>query len=72
MNLSKTIKTFKPLFFMIIMVLLTFNGFSQDPGDTPDGAPPAVPFEDYMHLIIIAIGAIIAFVTINKLQKKNA
>jgi hypothetical protein len=54
------------------MLLLTKAGFSQDPGDNPDGPPPAVPFEDYMHLILLAAGAIFALFTIKKLQRKHA
>ena len=62
----------RPAVMLLCMVLLSQAGFSQDPGDNPDGPPPAVPFEDYMHLILIAAGAILAFFTIVKLKKKEA
>ncbi len=54
------------------MVLISTYGFSQDPGGSPDGPPPAVPFEDYMHLILLAVGAAFALFTIKKLQRKQA
>ena len=62
----------KPVVMLLVMVLLSNAGFSQDPGDNPDGPPPAVPFEDYMHLILIAAGAIFALYTVKKLKKKQA
>ena len=62
----------RPAVMLLCMVLLSQAGFSQDPGDNPDGPPPAVPFEDYMHLILIAAGAILAFFTIAKFKKKEA
>ena len=70
-NLKK-ISTYRPLIILAVFLMLSIAGFSQDPGDNPDGPPPAVPFEDYMHLIIIAAGAIFAFFTIKKLQRKQA
>ena len=67
MKLKIQIKHFlRPALLLACMVLLSIAGFSQDPGDNPDGPPPAVPFEDYMHLYILAAGAILAFVTLRK------
>ena len=62
----------RPAVMLLCMVLLSQAGFSQDPGDNPDGPPPAVPFEDYMHLILIAAGAILALVVIKKMNRKTA
>lgn len=67
-----TLKKLTPVLMVALMLLLSKAGFSQDPGDSPDGPPPAVPFEDYMHLFLIAAGAILAFITIKKLRKKEA
>jgi hypothetical protein len=69
---STVVKTLRPVVMIICMVLLTKAGFSQDPGDNPDGPPPVVPFEDYMHLILLAAGAIFALFTIKRLQRKAA
>ena len=65
-------KKFRPLLMLAVMIFATVSGFSQDPGGSPDGPPPAVPFEDYMHLILLAVGAVFALFTIKKLQRKQA
>lgn len=54
------------------MLILSLPGFSQDPGGSPDGPPPAVPFEDYMHLILLGIGAVFALVVLKRLRTKTA
>ena len=54
------------------VLLLSLPGFSQDPGGSPDGPPPAVPFDDYMHLILLGIGAVFALVVLKKLRTKTA
>lgn len=54
-----------------LTLLFSVNGFSQDPGGSPDGPPPAVPFNDYYHWILIAIGAIFALFVIRKMQKRT-
>ena len=69
---SKVLAGLKPVLMLVIMVLVCQAGFSQDPGDNPDGPPPAVPIEDYMHLIILAVGAVFALFTIKRLQRKQA
>ena len=51
------------------MLLLTTAIFSQDPGGNPDGPPPAVPFDDYMNLIIVAAGIIFAGYLLYKKRK---
>jgi hypothetical protein len=61
----------KPMLMLLVMVLASKLGFSQDPGDNPDGPPPAVPFEDYMHLYLLAAGAILALITIRRVQRKQ-
>lgn len=66
------LKALRPVVLMVFMLLLAKAGFSQDPGDSPDGPPPAVPFEDYMHLILLAVGAIFALFTIKRLQRGKA
>lgn len=70
-NLIKLTQKGKTLCFVIGMLLLSAPGFSQDPGGSPDGPPPAVPFEDYYHLILIAAGSIFSLLVIKKLQKKE-
>ena len=56
---------------VVCMLLLAHAGFSQDPGDNPDGPPPAVPFEDYVPLILLVAGSVFALFTIKKLQKSR-
>ena len=70
--MKAVIKNLRPVIMLVCMLLLTKLGFSQDPGDNPDGPPPAVPFEDYMHLILLAAGALFALFTIKRLQRKHA
>ncbi len=65
-------KKFRPILILAILILTSVTGFSQDPGGSPDGPPPAVPFEDYMHLILLAVGAVFALFTIKRLQRKQA
>ena len=56
-----------------ICFLLTVTiGFSQDPGGGPDGPPPAVPFDDYLYLILGAVGIVLTYVTLRKFMKKVA
>jgi hypothetical protein len=61
----------KSICLVLALFLLTFKGFSQDPGDNPDGPPPAVPFDDYLLPILLVAGAVVAFYAIKKMQKKN-
>jgi hypothetical protein len=68
----KALKLFKPLLLIAFFMLASTVGFSQDPGDNPDGPPPAVPIEDYMHLIIIAAGVIFALFKLKRLQSTKA
>lgn len=70
--MKSLLKGLRPVMMMVCMLLLAKAGFSQDPGDSPDGPPPAVPFEDYMHLILLAVGAVFALFTIKKLQRRKA
>ena len=58
------------LFFLI--VLATGTAYSQDPGGSPDGPPPAVPFDDYLHLFPILAGLMLTFFVIRRMQKKGA
>ena len=65
------LKKAKSFCLAIGMLLLSAQGFSQDPGGSPDGPPPAVPFNDYYHLILIAVGGIFALLVIKRMQKKQ-
>ena len=60
------------LFSVALMLLVSNAGFSQDPGGNPDGPPPAVPFSDYMHILLIIAGAIFSFWVIKRLKRKEA
>lgn len=56
-----------------LMLLLSSKGFSQDPGGNPDGPPPAVPLNDYyLEIMLIAVGAVLAFFVFRKMQRKQA
>jgi hypothetical protein len=66
------ISNLKPLLFLLVFALLATQGFSQDPGDNPDGPPPAVPIEDYLHFIVLGAGAILSLIVIKRLEKKTA
>lgn len=65
-------KTTRAFFFLMVMLLLTKTGYSQDPGGGPDGPPPAVPFEDYAHLILLAVGFIFSFFVMRRLRRNVA
>ena len=64
-------KKYRTILLLAVLISTSIAGFSQDPGGSPDGPPPAVPFEDYMHLILLAVGAVFALLTIKKLQRKQ-
>lgn len=64
-------KNSKSIFLLTVLFINSIAAFCQDPGGSPDGPPPAVPFEDYMHFVLIALGAIFAFYTIKRLQRKK-
>lgn len=61
--LKKHLKTY---IAVLVMFLSSNYCFSQDPGGNPDGPPPAVPLDDYMHLIIIGAGLVFAAVVLYK------
>ena len=62
----------KSICLLVALFLVSLQGFSQlDPGDNPDGPPPAVPLDDYLHLIIIAAGAILAFFVLRRIGSKK-
>ena len=62
-------RNLKAVLILLITVLPATAGFSQDPGGNPDGPPPAVPFDDYMNLIIVAAGVIMAIFILYKRRK---
>ncbi len=72
MKATKILKSTKASVMAMGMLILSLPGFSQDPGGNPDGPPPAVPFEDYMHLILLAAGAVFALLVIKRLRTKAA
>lgn len=53
------------------MLLISVKGFSQDPGDTPDGPPPAVPLDDYLLPILLAAGAILVFFVFRRMNRNK-
>ena len=59
-------KFLKQSSLVILMLLISAIAFSQDPGDNPDGPPPAVPFDDYLHVIIIAVGVALSWLVIRR------
>ncbi len=62
-------KGVKRLVTSLCLLLLSTAAFSQDPGGSPDGPPPAVPFDDYLHLILIALGLVFALFTISRVNR---
>ena len=70
MSTIKLIKHCKAIAMVLIVVMACVPAFSQDPGGNPDGPPPAVPFEDFMHLGLLAVGVVLALVVIKKLNRK--
>lgn len=54
-----------------LTILATGTAYSQDPGGSPDGPPPAVPFDDYLHFLPILAGLVLTFFVIRKMQKKG-
>ncbi len=52
----------------ILIVLASQFSFSQDPGGGPDGPPPAVPFDDYLNIILLVVGIVL---TILVLKTRN-
>ena len=65
-HIMKGLKRMATLFFLL---LLSTAAFSQDPGGSPDGPPPAVPFDDYLHLILIAMGLVFALFKIGRVNR---
>ncbi len=75
MSLMKSFVTKSALRFALALmgtVMLSFGAFSQDPGGSPDGPPPAVPIEDHMNLILAGIGVVFALVIIWRMQHRHA
>ena len=42
-----------------------------DPGDSPDGNVPAIPFDDYLLPILLIAGIILAFFVIKRINKNK-
>ena len=53
------------------LVMLSNVAYSQDPGGSPDGPPPAVPIEDHMNLILAVIGVVFALFIVWRMQNKH-
>lgn len=69
--------SYRSIIVLVVAVLASATGFSQGPGGGtppfPDATDPAVvPFDDYLHLVIIAAGLILAFVILKKRQRKHS
>ncbi len=56
----------------VLIVLSSQFSFSQDPGGGPDGPPPAVPLDDYLLIILAAIGLVVAYFFIKSRNRKKA
>lgn len=61
-------------FSLTLIGLFVINSavFSQDPGGSPDGPPPAVPIDDHLNLILAALGVLFALFTMWKLKHRSA
>ena len=70
-TIAKLQEKFKSIFIVIAMLLISVKGFSQDPGDTPDGPPPAVPLDDYLLPILLAAGAILVFFVFRRMNRNK-
>lgn len=56
----------------VMIVLASQFSFSQDPGGGPDGPPPAVPFDDYLNVILLVVGVLLTvFVLKTRTLVKN-
>ena len=56
---------------LIGLIMLSNLAYSQDPGGSPDGPPPAVPIEDHMNLILASIGIVFAIFIIWRMQHRH-
>ena len=65
-------KTLKPALLLLSFVLAANAAFCQDPGGNPDGPPPAVPFDDYLYIVLIVLGAVFSLFAIKKLQRARS
>ena len=66
-TIKKAVKgTMKLSVGTLVLLMLSVAAFSQDPGGGPDGPPPAVPFDDYLNLILLAIGIFFSLYAIMK------
>ena len=64
-------KSFKQVGAVLFFLLIAQFGFAQDPGGGPDGPPPAVPFDDYLNIILAAVGIIVALIYFRKTSKSS-
>ena len=57
---------------LLICAMLPVIGMAQvDPGGNPDGNPPAaVPFDDNLNIILIAVGVILGAIVLAKMYRK--
>ncbi len=68
---NTTMKSFKQVGAVLFFLLIAQFGFAQDPGGGPDGPPPAVPFDDYLNIILAAVGIIVALIYFRKTSKSS-
>ncbi len=68
---NTTMKSFKQVGAVLFFLLVAQFGFAQDPGGGPDGPPPAVPFDDYLNIILAAVGIIVALIYFRKSAKRS-
>ncbi len=69
---NTAMKSFKQVGAVLFFLLVAQFGFAQDPGGGPDGPPPAVPLDDYLLIILAAIGLIVAYFFIKSRNRKKA
>lgn len=67
--MKSILKNLKPALLLLSLTMAANAAFCQDPGGNPDGPPPAVPFDDYLYIVLIILGAVFALFAIKKLQR---
>lgn len=70
-TIKKAVKgTMKLSVGTLVLLMLSVAAFSQDPGGGPDGPPPAVPFDDYLLVILGVVGIIFTYFFLKSKQNR--
>ncbi len=69
-QLKNVVKKLQIVLVSFVLVLISQVVYSQDPGGGPDGPPPAVPFDDYLLLILVFIGVVFTYILFKRKQIK--